>query len=128
MKAGKLAIRPWLSCPYNKHTLVDLPSSVLYFEFDAMCSFDVQRDWPHGCLIVSASHHCLAKLACLLLFEYFGVLLSQKSSSDTNKVIRNWGLQTLFVKYGSLNTFISTDIHRTLDSSNIFQTTSKQTF
>ena len=29
MKAGKLAIRPWLCCPYNEHTLVDLPSSVL---------------------------------------------------------------------------------------------------
>ena len=28
MKAGKLAIQPWLSCPYNKHTLVDLPSFV----------------------------------------------------------------------------------------------------
>ena len=79
MKAGKLPIWPWLSCPYNEHTLVDLPSSVLYFEFDAMCSFDVQRDWPHGCLIVFASHHCLAKLACSLLFEYFGVLLSHKS-------------------------------------------------
>ena len=28
MKAGKLAIRPWLSCPYNEHRLLDLPSSV----------------------------------------------------------------------------------------------------
>ena len=28
MKARKLAIWPWLSCPYNKNTLVDLPSSV----------------------------------------------------------------------------------------------------
>ena len=28
MKAGKLAIWPWLSCQYNKNTLVDLPSSV----------------------------------------------------------------------------------------------------
>jgi hypothetical protein len=28
MKAGKLAIWPWLSCPYKKHMLVDLPSSV----------------------------------------------------------------------------------------------------
>ena len=28
MKAGKLAIRPWLSCPYNEDRLVDLPSSV----------------------------------------------------------------------------------------------------
>ena len=28
MKAGKSAIRPWLSCPYNKHMLVNLPSSV----------------------------------------------------------------------------------------------------
>jgi hypothetical protein len=28
MKAGKLAIWPWLSCPYNKHKLVGLPSSV----------------------------------------------------------------------------------------------------
>ena len=28
MKAGKLAIWPWLSCPYNENTLVDLPSSV----------------------------------------------------------------------------------------------------
>ena len=30
MKAGKLAIRPWLSCPYNKTTLEDLPPSVLW--------------------------------------------------------------------------------------------------
>ena len=30
MKTGKLAIRPWLSSPYNKHTLVDLPSSVSF--------------------------------------------------------------------------------------------------
>ena len=29
MKAGKLAIWPWLSCPYNKNALVDLPSSVV---------------------------------------------------------------------------------------------------
>ena len=29
MKAGKLAIWPWLSCPYNKHRLVDLQSSML---------------------------------------------------------------------------------------------------
>ena len=28
MKAGKSAIQPWLSCPYNEHTLMDLPSSV----------------------------------------------------------------------------------------------------
>ena len=28
MKAGKLAIWPWLICQYNKNTLVDLPSSV----------------------------------------------------------------------------------------------------
>ena len=32
MKAGKLAIGPWLSCPYNEHTLVDLPSSVYGIE------------------------------------------------------------------------------------------------
>ena len=29
MKAGKSAIWPWLSCPYNEHTLVDLPSFVV---------------------------------------------------------------------------------------------------
>ena len=28
MKAVKLPIRPWLSCPYNEHRLVLLPSSV----------------------------------------------------------------------------------------------------
>ena len=28
MKAGKLAIWPWLSFQYNKNTLMDLPSSV----------------------------------------------------------------------------------------------------
>ena len=28
MKAEKLAIWPWLSGPYNEHTLVDLPSSL----------------------------------------------------------------------------------------------------
>ena len=28
MKAGKLAIRLWLVCQYNKYTLVDLPSSL----------------------------------------------------------------------------------------------------
>ena len=28
MKAGKSAFRPWLSCPYNEHMLVDLLSSV----------------------------------------------------------------------------------------------------
>ena len=28
IKAGKLALRPWLSCPYNENTLMDLPSSV----------------------------------------------------------------------------------------------------
>ena len=31
MKAGKLPIRPWLSCQYNEHTPVDLPSSVSDF-------------------------------------------------------------------------------------------------
>ena len=29
MKAGMLAIRPWLSCQYNENMLVDLPSSVV---------------------------------------------------------------------------------------------------
>ena len=29
MKAGKSAIRSWLSCQYNKNTVVDLPSSVV---------------------------------------------------------------------------------------------------
>ena len=29
MKTGKLAIRHWLSCPYNNHTLVNLQSSVV---------------------------------------------------------------------------------------------------
>ena len=29
MKTGKLAIWPWLSCPYNNHTLVNLQSSVV---------------------------------------------------------------------------------------------------
>ena len=33
MKAGKMAIRPWLSCPYNKHTLVDLSFSVQLVQF-----------------------------------------------------------------------------------------------
>ena len=28
MKAGKLAIRPWLICQYNENTLMELPSSV----------------------------------------------------------------------------------------------------
>ena len=28
MKAGKSATQPWLSCQYNKNTLVDHPSSV----------------------------------------------------------------------------------------------------
>ena len=28
MKAGKLAFRPWLICPYNENMLMDLPSSV----------------------------------------------------------------------------------------------------
>ena len=31
MKAGKSAIRPWLSCQYNENTLVDRPSSVIDF-------------------------------------------------------------------------------------------------
>ena len=30
MKSGKLAIRPWLSCPYNENMLADLPSSVQF--------------------------------------------------------------------------------------------------
>ena len=29
MKAGKSAIRSWLSCQYNENTVVDLPSSVV---------------------------------------------------------------------------------------------------
>ena len=29
MKAGKLAIQPWLVCQYNKNMLVDLLSSVI---------------------------------------------------------------------------------------------------
>ena len=29
MKAGKLAIWPWMICLYNENTLVDLPSSVM---------------------------------------------------------------------------------------------------
>jgi hypothetical protein len=32
MKAGKLAIWPWLVCQYNENTLVDLPSSVSVFK------------------------------------------------------------------------------------------------
>ena len=33
MKAEKSAIRPWLTCPYHEHTLVDLPSSVQTGDF-----------------------------------------------------------------------------------------------
>ena len=29
MKSEKLVIRPWLSCPYYKHTLMDLQSSMV---------------------------------------------------------------------------------------------------
>ena len=36
MKAGKSAIRPWLSCPYNEHRLVDLPSSVSREHYDIL--------------------------------------------------------------------------------------------
>ena len=36
MKAGKLAIRPWKSCPYTEYTLVDLPSSVVLSKLDAL--------------------------------------------------------------------------------------------
>ena len=32
MKAGRSAIWPWLSCPYDVHTLLDLPSSVVQTE------------------------------------------------------------------------------------------------
>ena len=28
MKAGKMAIQPWLSCQYTENMLMDLPSSV----------------------------------------------------------------------------------------------------
>ena len=31
MKAGRLAVRPWLVCQYIKNTLVDLPSSVAQY-------------------------------------------------------------------------------------------------
>jgi hypothetical protein len=43
MKAGKLAIRPWLSCPHNEHRLVDLPSSVL----QRMKDLEGPMTWMH---------------------------------------------------------------------------------
>ena len=45
MKAGKLVIRPWLSCPYNEHTLVDLPSSVVTTQYLPLCK---ALDWLLG--------------------------------------------------------------------------------
>ena len=41
MKAGKSAIWPWLSCPYNEHTLMDLPSSVISTRFGTVTPFSM---------------------------------------------------------------------------------------
>ena len=37
MKAGKSAIRPWLSCQYNENTLVDLRHPCLGYNFLYVC-------------------------------------------------------------------------------------------
>ena len=45
MKAGKSAIWPWLCCPYNQHTLMDLPSSVHLTMF---LNFQVSVDYMYN--------------------------------------------------------------------------------
>ena len=48
MKAGMLAIWPWLICQYNKNTLVDLPSSVILAKKYAPKTYDQMKkeaDW-----------------------------------------------------------------------------------
>ena len=44
MKAEKLAIRPWLSCPYSENTLMDLPASVAEMYH---CSNNAYLDWKN---------------------------------------------------------------------------------
>ena len=70
IKAGKLALRPWLSCPYNENTLMDLPSSVgvggktckqttgifLHFAFaDRVWEYFDLNFFPAGCLRICYS-------------------------------------------------------------------------
>ena len=64
MKAGKLAILPWLSCPYNKHRLMDLPSSVIVHCFYCF-SFFLQNN------NIKTSKYSLLTFLPLNLFEQF---------------------------------------------------------
>ena len=50
MKAGKSAIRPWMSCPYNDNTLLDLPSSVVLRKKGFLLDLkpNLHQAWQHG--------------------------------------------------------------------------------
>ena len=56
MKAGKLAIRPWLSCPYIENALVDFPSSVA--ATDVFVFLDLQCQMTIIVVVVSMHETC----------------------------------------------------------------------
>ena len=83
MKAGKSAIRPWLSCQYNENTLVDLPSSVglpLRFpnkilNFGSMCTY--KEELCLSDLPLAAPLPSVARMPLLaLVFSWFSPDLS----------------------------------------------------
>ena len=97
MKEGKLAFQTWLSCPFNKHTVVDLPSSVLliayfskmYFDNDSKIQFVIsyKKDLRLGTLLYS--HYLKDKI------------LGTYSSGTNHGVVRNkrvgWILCSTFI-------------------------------
>ena len=71
MKAGKLAFEPWLICPYNKNTLMDLLYSVIeskkLWDSDSVHFLRIGRKLKISCEITRS----LANPADASLFSFF---------------------------------------------------------
>ena len=64
MKAGKMAIPPWLSCQYNENTLVNLPSSV---RFKKKCNcWRVFAIWPNWAKARACAYTAIGMIIQLL--------------------------------------------------------------
>ena len=89
MKAGKLAIRPWLSCPYNKNMLVDLPSFVLItviWIHNQICHFSTVPDK----LFISFISKTQREIMQRAYTTYFIILQTKAVSVSGDLNLLNW--------------------------------------
>ena len=94
MKAGKLAIRPWLSCQYNENTLVDLPSSMARNLSRKIANSTFKRLWPY----------CRLSMSWLPLFvpQRYGVTYLDLRRKKSTLLFKYWNWALCFKNYDEL--------------------------